>query len=244
MKYLALLLELAVVFVFAYSNYKRKLVFEGILWGIQVPASQKQKELKRKMNLLYTVSLLLVVVLAVPVFISLLSTLFSTRGSFIGHVLFILIYAVLWIGSIVLGSYLGARNVNTDPLLLEETNASVLESLPIVQSVEAQIHEAASFVVSFEGIALVNAQNYCFALERYTDYRLGELTTPQEVALIGMYFVQKYHKQFKFAVDFERIPGTPGQVVTFIGPGGVYVGRTKGTAPQAIFKSYIFYRQK
>ena len=40
-------------------------------------------------------------------------------------------------------------------------------------------------------IALVNKMNDCYVVERYEDYQMGALTSPREVALIGMYFVQK-----------------------------------------------------
>ena len=115
--------------------------------------------------------------------------------------------------------------------------------LPFVQSVEAQMDQAAAFVVSFEGIALINNMNYCYALERYEDYQMGALTSPNEVAMIGMYFVQKYHHLFNFTIDMERIPGTPGQSVTIVGSSGVHFAYSKGTPDQAIFRSYIFTRK-
>lgn len=242
MYYVILLLNLPIVFIMMYGIYKSKLVFGGNIWGINIPMSSKQKAYRNKFKAMSIIGIILFVVMLFPSFPSAISILFSTRGSFGAHLLFLLFYCVLWFAAFFLAAKFASKDVSHNPILTEETNALVLENLPFVQSVEEKLPQATSFVVSFEGIALVNQHNYCFDVIRYGDYQLGELSTPQEVALIGMYFVQKYHRMFQFSVDFERIPGQPGQMVSFIGPGGIYVGHTSGTAPQAIFKSYIFYR--
>lgn len=119
-------------------------------------------------------------------------------------------------------------------------NALCLGQIDLFQELDKEIHDAAYFVVAFEGVALFSSTNYCYQIYRYEDYRLGELTTPQEVALVGMYFVQKYHDEFTFKVDMEVIPGEPGQTVVAVGTGGIGVARTSGTRDQRIFRSYIF----
>ena len=108
------------------------------------------------------------------------------------------------------------------------------------KEIDKEIYNAAYFVVGFEGIALFSNANYCNAVYRYEDYQLGELSMVEEVALVGTYFVQKYHEHFTFKVDEEVIPGQPGQTVVAVGMGGVSVARIKGTRDQRLFRSYIF----
>ena len=67
---------------------------------------------------------------------------------------------------------------------------------------------------------------------------------PEEVALVGTYFVQKYNDKFTYKVDMEVIPGEPGRTVVSVGSGGVSMGRIQGTPDQALFRSYIFTRKK
>lgn len=236
MKYVALFLSLAAIFLLCATRYNKLLHFSGVIWGIQVPCSPKQKAFMNRNRILFIVSLVAFIALFVPSIGALFSLLFK-------KFLLVLIYIAAWVGCAFLGSFLASRRAMHSPLLEEETNAAVLGNLPFVKSVESQMDQATSFIVSFEGIALINHMNYCYALERYENYQMGSLTTPDEVAMIGLYFVQKYHDKFDFKVDIEVIPGEPGQTVTFVGTAGINQAYISGTPDQRIFRSYIFTRK-
>lgn len=236
MDYLILLLSLVTICVLATSRYNTRLNFSGVIWGIQIPYSPKQKAFMKRNRILLVLSMIAFFALILPTIGALFSLLFESF-------FLVLVYIVLLIVCVFVCSYAASKKAMHSPLLKEETNASVLGNLPFVQSIEAQMDLAAAFIVSFEGIALINNMNYCYALERYENYRMGSLTSPNEVAMIGMYFVQKYHHTFDFVVDMERIPGTPGQSVTIVGSSGINFAYSKGTPDQQIFRSYIFTRK-
>lgn len=127
--------------------------------------------------------------------------------------------------------------------LAKGTNAQVLGQIPLLKMIDADLAKATNFVVGFEGVALYSSTNYCYAVYLYEDYQLGTLTSPQEVALVGAYFVQKYSDKFTYKVDMEVIPGTPGQTVVAVGAGGIGIARINGTPDKRIFRSYIFKRR-
>lgn len=206
-------------------------VYGGVVWGIRVPSSGGAA-LKKLVGAL---GIIAGGYGAVHLVLLLISCLAGT--SFV----FFLICLVLYIVLLVVGAF-------TSKTYLEKStakgkNASVLAQLPVFQAVDANIANAAFFVVGFEGVALFSGTNYCYAVYRYNDYQLGDLSTPQEVALVGTYFCQKYHQDFTFKVDEEVIPGTPGQTVVAVGTGGVAVARVKGVPDQRLFRSYIFSRK-
>ena len=149
---------------------------------------------------------------------------------------------MLYIVSLVVGAF--ASKPYLEKSTANGNNAAALAQLPIFQAVDANMANAAFFVVGFEGVALFSGTNYCYAVYRYNDYQLGDLSTPQEVALVGTYFCQKYHQDFTFKVDEEVIPGMPGQTVVAVGTGGIAVARVQGVPDQRLFRSYIFSRKK
>ena len=120
----------------------------------------------------------------------------------------------------------------------------MLDQFPIFSHIDSNMEQAVSFVVSYEGVALYSKANYCYAVYLYEDYELGTLSTPEEVALVGAYFLQKYGKDYTFKVDMKVIPGEPGQTVVAVGTGGVGIARTSGTPDKRIFRSYIFTKRK
>lgn len=155
-------------------------VYGGVVWGVKVPnpPSSKRKNFIGAAGLFlggYSISNLIMLPLA-----SLAS----------GKPLQIVIYFVLWIICIIIGPRVGKNFL--DKSLKKENNGMCLEKFPIFQEIESKIDNANYFVVSFEGIAFFTETNYCCEVFLYQDYALGDLTTPQEVALVGTYFVQKY----------------------------------------------------
>ncbi len=234
MPYILLLLGLIVAFLVGYSGYNIQLVTDGVIWGISVPASSTQ----RKFKTLNRVVFVLCIIFIPFWFIFLVNAV--THLLLHGKGILILIYVPIIIGTFILSLFVARKK--SDEMLYsgKETNTYVLAGLPFVKQVEAQLDKASYFIVSFEGIALINQMNYCFSLERYENYQMGSLTSPKEVALIGMYFVQKYHDQFSYKVDIELIPGEPGQTIVAFGANGPMIARTSGTKDKRIFRSYIF----
>lgn len=236
MIYVYPLLVLAGLFFVFGGGYKTTAVFGGSIWGIRVPVSKRQKIWKAVNVILLLAGFIVFVSFLGMAIGSLIQLLFSGLGGLIYVLAFVIGFFVVAIVSVKLA----LRELSRGKITANDTNALVLGNLPIIQNVEAQLSQASAFVVTADGIGLINAQNYCFAAELYNDYQLGTLTSAKEVALVGMYFVQKYHDQFNYKVDFERTY-YPGETITFIGSGGVYVGHTKSRI-ESQFKSYIFYR--
>ncbi len=207
-------------------------VYGGKIWGIKINASNKGKIV----SILSVVGLIIGGYGAITTVLAIISSIASFK------LLNIIIYLVAFIVPLVVGLFI-ANKITENLIVAKSDNALVLNSLEIFKDVESQIDQATNFVVGFEGVALFSNTNYCYAIYRYEDYQLGELTTPQEVALVGTYFVQKYHNKFTYKVDAEVIPGEPGKTVVAVGTGGIAVGRTSGTPDQRIFRSYIFTRK-
>lgn len=206
-------------------------VYGGKVWGIRVAAPASSAV----MNVAGLLGVVLGGYAAVHLVMLLISCLAGTAFSDF------LICLVLYIVLLVAGALISKPVL--EKITANQTNGAVLAQLPIFQAVDANMANAAFFVVGFEGVALFSGTNYCYAVYRYTDYQLGELSTPEEVALVGTYFCQKYHQDFTFKVDMEVIPGTPGQTVVAVGSGGIAVARVQGVPDQRLFRSYIFKRK-
>lgn len=206
-------------------------VYSGTIWGIRVPAPKSSTV----MNLLGLVGLVVGGYAAVHLVLLLISCLSATSfGDF-------LLCLALFIGLLIVGA-LTSKPI-LEKITAKQDNGAVFAQLPIFQAIDANMANAAFFVVGFEGVALFSGTNYCYAVYRYNDFQLGDLSTPQEVALVGTYFCQKYHHNYTFKVDTEVIPGTPGQTVVAVGTGGIGVARIQGVPDQRLFRSYIFTRK-
>ena len=236
MEYLILALNLIVVFFLLNSMYNCRLKFGGRIWNIDVPLSPKQKAFMRRNQLIRILCFVAFLILIIPAFQSLITLVFD--GSFGGF----LLYIGLFVGLGIAGGAIAYYKAMKSPLLTKESNAAILGNLPFVQHVEAQLDQAQSFAVGFDGIALYNNMGYCYDVVHYEDFQMGPLSMDSEVALMGLYFVQKHHTRFSFVVDAVYIPGEPGQSVTIVGSSGYNVAYTQGTSGQSIFKGYIFTR--
>ncbi|MBQ8056776.1 MAG: hypothetical protein IJ275_00395 [Ruminococcus sp.] len=230
-----LLIMLVSVYMLVYGALTTKCICDGKVWGIHIPPTQKQAAFKKKGKTFMIIGLIGVVISGMPLFGAWFSLLFEIP------VLALLYFPVL-IAVAVCAIFVCKKHAEK-PELMEGANNSVLGELPFIQSAENHIENANSFIVSFEGIAFISNTNYCYAIERYENYQLGELNTADEVALVAGYFEQKYNHLFSSKADFERIPGQPGQRITSIGSGGINVAYTSGTKMQSNFRSYIFTRK-
>ncbi len=207
-------------------------VYSGKVWGIKIKATSKAVVV----SLISAIGLIVggysIVITFLTAFTSLL------RGEIVVTAISVLGFAIpLAVGPII------AKVIQENQMTAKAKNAMVLGELEIFKDIDANMDEAVNFVVGFEGVALFSKTNYCYAVYLYENYALGELSSPAEVAMVGTYFVQKYHDRYTFKVDVEIIPGEPGQTVVAVGTGGIGVARIQGTPDQRLFRSYIFTRK-
>ncbi|MBQ8869351.1 MAG: hypothetical protein IJ027_06525 [Oscillospiraceae bacterium] len=204
-------------------------VYSGTIWGIKIKPAKNAA----LVNVLCIVGLILGGYAAICTVIAILASLAAFNliaivGYLVGF------FVPLAVAPII------AKKITENLIVAASDNALCLGEIELFKEIDKSIGNASHFVVGFEGVALFSSTNYCYAVYRYQDYQLGELTDANEVALVGTYFVQKYHKDFTFKVDVEVIPGEPGQTVVAVGTGGIGVARIQGTPDKSIFRSYIF----
>ena len=206
-------------------------VYSGRVWGIKIPAMPS-----RKIKIMISI---------IGLLIGGFSIVQTSLVAFLSLLRFDLLKLILVPASflipLIVGPFVAKKYLEKD--LAKGDSASILWNFDIFKEIDADLEQATSFVVGFEGVALFSNTNYCYAIYRYEDYQLGDLSTPEEVALVGTYFVQKYSRDFTFKVDVEVIPGKPGQTVVAVGTGGIGVARIKGTRDKRLFRSYIFTRK-
>lgn len=172
--------------------------------------------------------------------IAILAAFFSlTRFEIMSTVIHVLGFCI----PLAISPFIG-KKIAENHIIAKGKNALVLNNFDFFREIDANMDEAVSFVVGFEGVALYSGTNYCYAVYRYTDFQLGELSTPKEVAMVGTYFVQKYHKNYTFKLDVEVIPGEPGQTVVAVGTGGIGIARIQGSPDKRLFRSYIFTKKR
>lgn len=219
-------------FALGFSYLFATCVIGGRVWGIKIKSSTSERIIQFLSYIGLIIGGYSVISTGLTVVISLFN--FNIVASIVNLVGFLLALAIGPFVAKVLG----------DRVTIKNNNAMHLGELEVFKEIDASIGDASDFVVGFEGVALFNSANYCYAVYLYEDYQLGSLTTPNEVALVGMYFVQKYHDNFTYKVDVEVIPGEPGKTVVAVGTGGIGVARVQGTPDKRLFRSYIFKRKK
>ena len=217
--------------VWGISFYTLICVYGGKVWGIKIKAPA-EFAIKQFLSMIGGI---------VGGFFMLYSVLCAFTALLSGRISETVLSLVCYWGLMIIAQFV-SKPIN-EKMLARKKYALCLGELPIFKAIDAEISNAAAFVVAFEGVALYSETDYCYAVYRYTDYQLGELSIPAEVAMVGTYFVQKYSKEFTFKVDMEVIPGEPGRTVVAVGAGGVAVGRIAGVPDQRIFRSYIFTRR-
>lgn len=227
----SILIELVGGFLIGFSLMLFTSVYSGTVWGIKIPAKSSSGIKK----LIGVSGLFLGGFSLVLTFLTVVVSLFNFK------LVEIILNLAAFIIPLVIGPFVAKKYLEKD--LAKGNSASVLGDLEIFKEIDANLDQAVNFVVGFEGVALFSKTNYCYAIYKYEDYQLGELSTPEEVALVGTYFVQKYNDRFTFKVDVETIPGEPGHTVVAVGTGGIGVARVQGTPNQHLFRSYIFYRK-
>ncbi len=206
-------------------------VYGATVWGIKIKASAKG-------NIIFGSSILGLViggysiVYMIIAFIGCIGT-----GKFTEFFIYLAMFVVIGLLSMSIAKILLEKSVAFG------TNYASLNPLPIFDEIDKNLADAQKFVVSFEGVALINNANYCYAVYFYEDYQLGSLTTVNEVALVGGYFCQRYSDRYTFKVDMEKIPGEPGQSKITIDGGGIEITHTPGTYTQLNFRSYIFHKK-
>lgn len=232
------ILALLGVYLFITNGYWFKgVITSGTVWGIQISATEQQKATRRKHLILAVIGFVLFDITILKAILALIGCLFE--GGLFGK-----IYTILCVIALPVLFILCLKRINkikTDNSLNGETTALALEQFPIIQRVNEQMAEANSFIIAKDGIGLVDARNYCFAAEYFRDYRLGDLSTAREMALVGMYFAQKYKDEFTYEPTFKRT-FIPGAAITSMSSEELYVKSGNGTVKSKL-ESYVFYRK-
>lgn len=232
------ILALLGVYLFITNSYWFKgVITSGTVWGIQISATEQQKATRRKHLILAVIGFVLFDITILKAILALIGCLFE--GGLFGK-----IYTILCVIALPVLFILCLKRINkikTDNSLNGETNALALEQFPIIQRVNEQMAEANSFIIAKDGIGLVDARNFCFAAEYFRDYRLGNLSTTREMALVGMYFAQKYKDEFTYEPTFKRT-FIPGAAITSVSSEELYVKSGNGTVKSKL-ESYVFYRK-
>lgn len=231
---LVLLIAIASAFLLMYGVFgKGAFATGGEVWGVKIEPTPAQKKFSKNCTTMMIIGIIGTAAMIIPFFVSAVRILFNAP-------IILLLFFPMWIGAFFVGA-LCAKKKGSSPELGENgNNALILGDFEFIKVAESHIPEAKCFFIDGEGIAFVNAQDYCFAVERYEDYRLGNLTDGKQVALVGSYFEQKYKGMFDIKSQFERIPPTPGKVVTFVGSGGISFGYVQGRKYEANFEGFLF----
>ncbi len=231
---LVLIISIISAFLMTYGIYgKGAFATGGKIWGIEIEPTPAQKRFSKNCSTMKIIGIIGTISMMIPFFASFFKILFNAP-------ILIILFFPLWVGACFAGA-LSAKKKGSSPELGEKgNNALVLGDLEFIKVAESHIPEAKCFFIDGEGIAFVNAHDYCFAVERYEDYRLGSLSDGKQVALVGSYFEQRYKGMFDIKSQFERIPPTPGKLVTFVGSRGISFGYVEGTKYQANFEGFLF----
>lgn len=211
-------------------------ISSGNVWGITIPMTEGQAKKQKKYKIILIISMIVFILTCGPGCGYLFALIFMGPGMFLITIAGFVAIPVVFIK----GSKHAKRKMEKMPSITTDKNALILEQLPIIQKVNEELTEAETFIVTDEGIGLFDIRNYCFAAEFYGDYRLGNLTTPGEIALVAMYFAQKYGTEFSFEPTFER-EFYPGKLMSSVGEGVVTVGRINGSFTSTL-SGYIFRR--
>lgn len=234
---LVLLIAIVSAFMMSYGIFGCKaFAMGGEIWGIKIEPTSQQASFSKKCKVLMIIGILGTFAMIIPFFISALRILFNAP-------VLLLLFFPLWIGAIFLGTFMAKKKGSSSELGEKNDNILVLGELEYIKAVESQLDDAKYFYVDSEGIALINAQNYCYAVERYEAYRLGSLNDNKQVALVAGYFEQKYKGVFDYKSQFERIMPTQGKTITIFGTGGVAFAHEPGTKYQANFQGILATRK-
>ena len=208
----------------------------GELWGMKIQPSPAQASFHKTCKMFLIIGIIGTVVLIVPNLVFAIDMLFKTP-------IIIMLFIVAWVISIFAGTLVAKKKGSSPELGEQNDNLLVLGELEYIKAVENQLDDAKYFYVDREGIALINAQDYCYALEKYESYRLGSLSNDKQVALVAGYFEQKYKGVFEYKSQFERMMPTPGKTITIFGTGGVAFAHEPGTKYQANFQGILATRK-
>ena len=196
-----LLIMLVSIYLLVYGIISHQCVCDGKIWGIYIPPTATQAAFKKKGKNFMIIGIIGVVITGLPFFGAWFSLLFEIP-------VLALLYFPALIGLAVSAIFVCKKDAEK-PEMMEGANNLMLGELPFISATEKHIENAHTFIVSFEGIAFISNTNYCYAVERYENYQLGELNTADEVALVAGYFEQKYNHLFSSKADkisFFRLP--------------------------------------
>ncbi len=111
-----------------------------------------------------------------------------------------LIYFVSFIGALVTTLVIGYKSGIKRSA--KGKNALVIGKIPMLTSIDEKIVTADTFSVNYSYIGII--KNGKIEKINYADFGYDNLKTESELALLGMYFLQRYHSDFRVKVNTEK----------------------------------------
>ena len=218
---IALILLVLAVDLFLYGLYCNSYIHGGTIWNIVITPTKKQRRFHRIGKMLTAIGLVGAISLAIHLLGSVIVLYFFNSAICI---IVLCVYALVLLLSAKL-TFVFAWKKGLKLLYdSDEKNAMALEGVLGFSLIDSNIiNDLKYFVVSLDGIYFFNETNCCYFTLNYGTYGLYNLQTTQEIALVGLYFVQKYGKQFSFKIDYYR---------------------DENAISNRNVKSYIFYKNK
>ncbi len=207
-------------FLIGYGLIALSAVYGGSVWGVRVFPSIGGIVSKILSVLGLLIAGGLIIVLVGEVFYLLFHG--EPLAFFLG---FVICFAFMFIGLFMANRIIIKTN-------RRRTNALKLEKIPLFKEIADNTGVATFIVVSFEGVALYDRPDNCYAVYFYEDYQLTPLKKISEFALVSGYFVQKYRKFYTAEVKQEVIPEKVGQTAVEVGMGGMGSARTRKLSTQ------------
>ena len=104
---------------------------------------------------------------------------------------------------LVVGMFVGVAltDILTAKKLTASKNAQALGTLPVMQAIDAEIPNCHKFHLCTQGVLFYDDKNYCYTTIRFSDYQLGDLSTPKEVWGVCTYLCQKHSPPFRAKGD-------------------------------------------
>lgn len=235
------MLALIGLYIIASNNYRFSDVFYGgvVVWGIRIVARKQLKLLRIKQYILSFIGFVLFVITFIKAIIVMIGCIFEDGYL---KIIYIIVCIIVFptLAYFIIAKIEKVNRVKEAKLIISDTNIFALEQFPIIQRVNELIVGTNKFYIEGSDISLYDVHNYCFATERYSDYRLG-LLSDKEMKLVAFYFEQKYKDVFTSEPEYEHTH-SPGTSATIVQVGGVYKAYQNSNKTTTL-KAYKFCRK-
>lgn len=183
----------------------------GKVWGVEISASERLMERRKKGKIVAVIGIIILSITSLRAFIVLIGCLFGGQSTYVivCAIVLLVLFLLILLKCKRVGEY-----------AIREIDLSALEQFPIIQRVNELIAGANKFYIERSDIRLYDVHNYCFATERYSNYRLG-LLSDEEMRIVAYYFEQKYKDVFTYELVYDHTY-SPSTSTTIVQNGGVY----------------------